>query len=103
MHFFMHYVHAQNIWAQFRHIPLQIPEVEGGLEGRPSSRMGYSSGTECSQPQTVCGRLEAGKPGTSRYLSTHTPPSLAADTEYPHRLRLQDKHRICFIFRLASI
>lgn len=67
--------------------------------------MGYSSGTECSQPQTVCGRLEAGKPGTSRYLSTHTPPSLAADTDYPHRLRLRstDKHRICFIFRLASI
>lgn len=87
------------------HIALQIPEVEGALEGRPSSRMGHSSGTECIEPQTVCGRLEAGKPGTSRSQSTHTPPSLAADTEYPHHLCLHptNKHRISFPFRLASI
>lgn len=86
------------------HIVLQIPEVEGALEGRPSSRMGYSSGTECSQPQIVCGRLEAGKPGTSCSQSTHTPPSLAADTEYPHHLCLRstNKHRISLTFRLAS-
>lgn len=66
--------------------------------------MGYSSGTECSQHQIVCGRLEAGKPGTSRYQSTHTPPSPAPDTGYPHRLRLRstNKHRISFIFRVAS-
>lgn len=59
---------------QCRHIHLQIPEIEGGLGGRPISRVGYSSGTECSRHPTVCGQLGAGKPGTSGCRSTHTPP-----------------------------